>query len=157
MLNKKGVTLIELLVSLLIIGIIAASAAPTLSNIKSDSEFEDLANDLKMDLMTARLAAITESKNINFVLKQKEGSVFYLWMIDHDGKTFKKQKQEDTSITIPYHSIREFSFSSYGFLIDKNGNQQPSEYFVLCHLEKHKAVKYTLNALGKVELEEIKC
>jgi type IV fimbrial biogenesis protein FimT len=63
-LDKRGFTLIEMMIVIAIIGIVAAIAAPNLANYMAQRRLNGAARMVMSDLMAARMLAVAQNRNV---------------------------------------------------------------------------------------------
>jgi len=82
--HEKGFTLVELMITVAIVGIIASLAVPSFSEMIERNRLKEAAEGLKSDLMFARTEAIKRSSNINMTVKKGSS---WCYGIDIDNNT----------------------------------------------------------------------
>ncbi len=82
---QGGFQLLELLVTLVVAGIIAAIAIPNFLNWLPDIRLKSAARDLFSHMQSARMEAIKENKNIRIQFDNSVSPGFYYFDLDEDG------------------------------------------------------------------------
>jgi len=75
-LDKKGFTLIEMMIVIAIIGILSAIAAPNFSSYMATRRLNGAARMVMVDLMAARMAAITQNRNVQVAFSSSAGATY---------------------------------------------------------------------------------
>ena len=97
--NEKGLTLIELLAVVVILGIIAAIAIPSIGNIISKSKDDAVIADGQMLMNAARLALISEPT----LVPDENGQISY----DHEDLAGYLEKFDDSKYSSAYVTVDE--------------------------------------------------
>jgi len=96
--HKKGFTLVELMVTVAIVGIIASMAVPSFSKMIERNRLKEAIESLKSDLMFTRTEAIKRSANINMSIKINGSS--WCYGIDVDNNTDNTDANDACDCTI---------------------------------------------------------
>jgi len=83
--RQRGFTLFELMVSLCIVGLMAAIVAPNLFEVRRRLDHQRLARQIAHDTMQCRIAALTGCRNVGLVFAQEHGKWYYTMVGDRDG------------------------------------------------------------------------
>ncbi len=118
--DRKGFTLLELMVIVAIIAIIATMAFPHFAGYLAQERVKRVTRDLQIDLNQARIHAMERSVNteIQFLDTGKGWTV-----VDADGNTID-QKTIDNDVTLTITDVHEsrIPFSSSGLLTDSDND-----------------------------------
>lgn len=152
--KKNGLTLIEVLVVMTILGILATTAIPQFSYMINSTRTDNYANDLSVDLSSARIMSLTNAKTITF--KIDYSGKYYSWIVSDKNNDLVKKEIALEEISLQY-SNKHFSFSPYGFLLDDNGNSLSSMFITMCHIKLDQGYRYEINSLGKITVEDTPC
>jgi prepilin-type N-terminal cleavage/methylation domain-containing protein len=83
--RQRGFTLLEAMVSLCLLGLMAAIAAPNLIEVRRRFDHQRLARQIAHDTMACRIAALTGCRNVGLVFAQEHGKWYYTMVGDRDG------------------------------------------------------------------------
>ncbi len=82
---QRGFTLFEALVSLCILGLVAAMALPNLLEVRRRLDHQRLARQIAHEALQCRIAALTSCRNVGLVFAQQHGKWYYTMVEDRDG------------------------------------------------------------------------
>jgi prepilin-type N-terminal cleavage/methylation domain-containing protein len=82
---ERGFTLFELMVSLCILGLMAAAVAPNLIEVRRRFDHQRLARQIAHDTLLCRMEALTGCRNVGLVFAQQSGKWYYTMVADRDG------------------------------------------------------------------------
>ncbi|MGN7388438.1 competence type IV pilus major pilin ComGC [Sporosarcina sp. SAFN-015] len=100
--NEKGLTLVELLAVIVILGIIAAIAVPSIGSIIENSRIKAVKADALNAISAAELYFVENDKATDVTLEvlKNDGYMSDLGKLNAtDGKVFKRTEQKKTNIT----------------------------------------------------------
>lgn len=157
--KKNGFSLIELLISLGIIGIVLSAAVPSFIDFINRAKSEGITDTLHLDLQMARTTAISTGLTVEFQTGSSVG--VNNWSVIKDGSEIKKQTIRSGefsffSSTNGYDNFK-IAFSPDGFIKDSNGVTMTNITLSACNNEIKAGVEYQFNAVGKIKTKEITC
>lgn len=83
--RSSGFTLPEAMVSLCLLGLMAALVAPNLFEVRRRFDHQRLARQIAGDTLQCRIAALTSCRNVGLVFAQQHGKWYYTMVADRDG------------------------------------------------------------------------
>ena len=145
--QQKGFTLIELIVTLVILSLISMIAAPAFIKMRDSQNFNRSIQELVSTFNSARSKAALDRKNVEVILES----------------TYKKNLNTDTSTQfywMPYgdaflkSSIKNITFSSNGGVYQASGNT----VFTICKDPKSGVAKtISISIMGTAQITEGTC
>ncbi len=93
--ENGGVSVVELLVVLVLLGIVVAAAAPNLLRQRSGAEMRYLATRVRADVLRCRFEALVRSRNVGLVFGEEGGRWFYSVVLDGNGNGVSRRDHEN--------------------------------------------------------------
>ena len=148
MLNKKkGFTLIEVIITVVISGILAAASFPLLKNLRADKEMEIIANDIYNDIKTTKLYAIINIETQTFKLDSNN------WEISTTEGVIKKRNFTSDGFTIS-KDFKKLEFKRSGLVSDMKVEKYNVE---ICNSNSNTGYKIEILKNGEIKIEETSC
>lgn len=122
--NKKGFTLIELMIAISIIAIITIVGAPSISDLMLKNKIKTAANSMNSGIQLARSEAIKRNKSVIFTLNNEQWNV----MADNELIALSQFEISETvnQDTTP-SGATTLTFNNVGMLNNKSGNKNISK------------------------------
>lgn len=83
--KERGMSALDLLVTVALLGIVAAMVAPNFRTVRRQGDMERLARQVRQAVLDCRIQAITGGRNVGLVFTQGTGGWYYLVAEDWDG------------------------------------------------------------------------
>lgn len=118
---NSGITLLELIIGFVIVGIIMTLAASSLVDYFRNSKVRNLADELQADLQNAKYEAIKRNGTVNLTIT---GTRWITTAIDNTGQTQLSERtalSDENNLTIQPANL-SISFNSQGRLTGSGGN-----------------------------------
>ena len=118
--RSLGFTLLELIVSIAVFGIIAGIAAPSVSSMLNKFAVKDAGSGIADTFRIARTTAMTEGKNVKMVPKNNDWNDGWKLVLD-DGTavgTVIMDKSLDSQASITYSKMKDIVFKASGVVQD---------------------------------------
>lgn len=164
--NKKwslqlGVTLIELMVTLIVAGILAMVAVPSFKTITTNRHADKLAQQLQIDLMYARSHALSSSKEVTVKRALIGQTPSYGWRICENnracdqsaGASLLRETKANAKVDEIEVSTNEITFDKFGRLL--SGKVKITVKVDGCTGSRVRTI--TLNKLGQITTKEAPC
>jgi len=149
---QSGLTLVELLVTMLIAGIIGSMAIPSFSNLMKQNRVTTQANEFVGSLVLARMEAIKRKVNVDVVADVNNQWDQGWRVMVNNGETlqaFSKLKGDTTLSSTAGRSSFQF---------DPNGRVNGSDNLTLCVAGSNvKGRSISISNTGRVSTETIDC
>ncbi len=111
-LRERGFTLFEAMVSLCIVGLMAAMVAPNLLEVRRRLDHQRLARQIAHDTMQCRIEALTSCRNVGLVFAQQHGKWYYTMVADRNANGISR-KEFQAGIDRPLGPKTWLEFMSY--------------------------------------------
>ncbi len=111
-LHERGFTLFEAMVSLCIIGLMAAIVAPNLIEVRRRFDHQRLARQIAHDTLQCRIEALTSCRSVGLVFAQEHGKWYYTMVADRDADGVSR-KDFQAGIDRPLGPKTWLEFMSY--------------------------------------------
>lgn len=98
--DKKGFTLVEVMVVIAIVGIVAVIAVPSMTGWRSDRQLRGAINNLASDIQLARLKAIREAEVVSVVFDTTNNG-YTLHLDPNQNGTLDAGEQSVRAVTLP--------------------------------------------------------
>lgn len=148
--SLSGFTLVELLVTLMVLGIVATIAVPSFSWVIQSNQLTVTANDLIGALNLARSEAIRRGSSVSVV---PAGSFTDGYQItDADGNTLNSFDGARGDFFIALAQGNNPRFSATGMLVGST----PSK-FVICRVPDEDGIEISITAGGQIRSERMTC
>lgn len=152
--DNKGVTLIEIMVVIAIIGIVAAIAVPNMIDWRSDRQLRGAINNLASNIQLARLKAIREAEVVSVVFDTTNNRYTLLLDPNQNG-TLDAGEQSVRTVTLPgvvtYRSVSfsppYFSFNSKGLPTTAGNSTVTLQYSAA------DTMALTMNRVGRIVIQ----
>jgi prepilin-type N-terminal cleavage/methylation domain-containing protein len=158
-LNKKGVTLFELMVVLVIISIAAVAGTPIFMNLMKDSDVHEASMEFIKDIHANKQTAINESTSL-YMYPTSQGDDFSGgWDNFNNGLIISKNIEVVVLITasVPNFGLK---FSSNGKIYDAVTEVPlPDHTYTFCYNGDTgiQGREVSINALGKTKIKYVEC
>lgn len=155
--TQQGFSLLELMVTLTIAGILAAIAVPTMQSITTNRHADKLASELQLDIMYARNQALSVSKAVT--MKPLSNSWDNGWVIEQDGNTIRQKGSVSNPIAKKTGEITSTYTTTTPLTFDKKGQSAASGTFTINVADCTGNRKRTLqiNSIGQLMTTNASC
>ncbi len=155
--TQQGFSLLELMVTLTIAGILAAIAVPTMQSITTNRHADKLASELQLDIMYARNQALSISKEVT--MKPVASSWDNGWVIEQDGTTIRQKGSASNPITKKTGEITSTYTTATPLTFDRKGQSAVSGTFTInvanCTGNRKRTLQ--LNSIGQLMTTNAPC
>ncbi len=153
--NSNGITMIELIIGVVIVGIIAAMGLPKFSKVIPRLEFKSASRDMVSDLRLARSQAIAQRTQfgIHFNSEQRRYMVFRD-IVNLTAFTFESGDSVIKTVTLDQDlSIASCSFSNYTIVFKPDGSASSTGGVVVSYSQGNDLANVgVLASTGRVKL-----
>src|SRR5690554_3232759 len=155
--TQLGFSLLELMVTLTIAGILAAIAVPTMQSIITNRHADKLASELQLDIMYARNQALSVSKAVT--MKPLSNSWDNGWVIEQDGNTIRQKGSASNPIAKKTGEITSTYTTATPLTFDKKGQSAATGTFTINVADCTGNRKRTLqiNSIGQLMTTNASC
>lgn len=94
MITERGVSALDMLVTVAILGIVLAMVIPNFSTVRRQGDVERLARQVRQAVLSCRIQAITGGRNVGLVFAQGRGGWHYTMAEDLDGDGVSRRDLE---------------------------------------------------------------
>lgn len=120
--TESGFSIVEFLVSMAILGIIAAIAIPNLLAFKQNSDLNSATRELFSGFQQAKMTAIKRNINCTITFGKNRGTTYdYIVFVDHN-RNFKRDSNDEIIISRNLEKFLEIDYTNFPFNINEDGN-----------------------------------
>lgn len=141
--RNRGFTLIELIVTIAVLGVITAMAVPAMGNILAKQQLNSTTREFIKTLTTAKTQAVLLRKEITVQLNSTVTDTQYI---------YNWQPSTGNTLTAPA-SIPTIIFTADGTLKSSNSGGFSSTSFTICNASANKSKTITLTRMGGITLD----
>lgn len=146
--RQTGVTAVELMVALVIVGIIAAMALPSFQTMLENARVRGSADALMSGLQLARAEAIRRNARVRFVLVNTQGA----WAVQDDvsGADIQSRSAGEGAVTVTVtpNAASRVTYNAVGRVVDAN----PITQLVLDASAQTEDLQINVTAGGQIRL-----
>ncbi len=92
--TERGVSALDMLVTVAILGIVLAMVIPNFRTVRRQGDMERLARQVRRAVLDCRIQAITGGRNVGLVFAQRRGGWYYTMVEDWDGDGVSRRDVE---------------------------------------------------------------
>ncbi|WP_228203317.1 GspH/FimT family pseudopilin [Acinetobacter sp. CFCC 10889] len=135
--KNRGFTLIELIVTIAILGIVAMMAAPSFTNILNQRRLDATFKELALSIMEARSQAVNIRQNVELKLNSTDANT----------ETVLSWRSKITKVTLENGSATSIVFEPTGSIKDFN---TATMTFSICHSDLGVSKRLQLTRMGTI-------
>ncbi len=120
--SESGFSIVEFLVSMGILGIIAAIAIPNFIAFRQNSQLNTATRELFSGFQQAKMTAIKRNVNCTITFGRNSGTTYdYIVYLDHN-RNFKRDSNDEIIISRSLEKFLEIDYSNFPFDLNEDGN-----------------------------------
>lgn len=156
---QQGFSLLELMITLTVAGILAVIAVPTMQTITTNRHADKLASELQLDIMYARNQALSIGKEVT--IKPVAGSWDNGWIIEQDSDVIRQKGSAATPMAKEAGEITSSFTNASPLTFDEKGrskNAANSNFTInVANCTGNRKRTLTLNTIGQLQTTSNPC
>lgn len=92
--SERGVSALDMLVTVTIVGMVAAMVIPNFATVRRQTDMERLAREVKRAVLDCRIQALTGGRNVGLMFARESGGWYYTMAEDWDGDGVSRRDVE---------------------------------------------------------------